>query len=143
MPEELTPRQAEILAHIQRRIAADLPVSYRELAKDMGIKNSSGIKDYMKSLARKGHIMFDPGNSEGVVRLLKADGTPVPGTLVESVGLLGKAKLTPANAEDVVGAGENVFRVESDNLKHSGVRRGDFVVKDAEGKIVAVARRLG
>jgi hypothetical protein len=32
--------------------------------------------------------------------------------------------------------------MDSDNLKHSGVRRGDFVVKDAEGKIVAVARRI-
>jgi hypothetical protein len=84
-----------------------------------------------------------PGKSRGIWLLKDGAPAPVPGTLVESVGPLGKAKLVPAKAKDVVGTGEKVFRVDSDNLRHSGVRRGDFLVKDAEGKIVAVARRLG
>lgn len=140
MPEELTPLQAEALEHIKRRIANGAPPTAGELARDMGYTFAGSVTYFLKALARKGFIAWEPGVRRGI-SVIENHSQPI-GTLVSSAEFLKKAKLTPAKATDVVGASEMVFQVVSDNLKHCGVRVGDFVVKDEEGRIVAVARRL-
>jgi hypothetical protein len=54
MPEELTPRQAEALSHIKRRIANGLPPSNSELAADLGYRSFSNVAPLLRTLARIG-----------------------------------------------------------------------------------------
>ena len=55
--EELTKRQAEILAFIRQHIDANgFPPTVREICRAFAIRSTNGVADHLKSLERKGHL---------------------------------------------------------------------------------------
>jgi repressor LexA len=64
---ELTPRQAEILALIRRRIAhAGSPPSVREIQAETGIRSPNGVICHLRALARKGCIRVEGLTARGI-----------------------------------------------------------------------------
>lgn len=70
MPK-LTPRQREILGHIERLTKENgFPPTLQELTDVMGLANVSSVYNYLMTLERKGYICRD-ANKARTVRILE------------------------------------------------------------------------
>ncbi len=79
--DELTPRQAEILALIRDTLeSTGMPPTRAEIAEVFGFRSPNAAEQHLRALARKGAIELMPGTSRGI-RLLEElePGLPVIG----------------------------------------------------------------
>ena len=64
---DLTPKQQEVLSVIRRYISSHgYPPTYKEIAKEMGIKSCNGAYEHVKSLSDKGAVRLVKGASRGM-----------------------------------------------------------------------------
>lgn len=71
---ELTPRQGEILALIQRHIdERGYPPTRAEIADELGFRSANAAEDHLRAIANKGYIELFPGLSRGV-RIVEPSG---------------------------------------------------------------------
>lgn len=80
---ELTSRQAEILAFIQRFIdETGMPPTRAEIARDLGFRSVNAAEEHLRALKRKGAIQLIPGASRGIqmkgTDAMKGAQRPVP-----------------------------------------------------------------
>lgn len=146
---QLTPRQAEILQFIQRRVLQDgYPPSQRDIAEHFGFAQNAA-RDHLLALEKKGQIEMAP-NGARAIRLL-ADVEALP----EGLPLLGRISAgapisAPENAEHWLSIDPELFspradflhRVQGDSMIDAGILSGDLVgihqqSEAANGQIVA------
>src|SRR5437879_8545998 len=64
---DLTPRQTQILALIQRFISdSGMPPTRAEIAHELGFRSANAAEEHLRALARKGVIALVPGTSRGI-----------------------------------------------------------------------------
>lgn len=70
--DDLTPRQREILAVIERALARDgYPPTRAEIASALGFRSANAAQEHLQALQRKGYIALD-GSHRGIRCLYKA-----------------------------------------------------------------------
>jgi repressor LexA len=134
MTADLTPRQAEILAFLRRRIDEEgLPPTRAEIARAFGFRVAASAEEHLRALERKGVIEILPGSARGL-RILAPAGLPLIGRVAA-----GSPILAEQNVERHVPLGPELFRPRPDYL----LRVQGQSMKDAgilDGDLLAVAR---
>ena len=135
--EELTERQAEVLAIIRRHIRLrGVPPSRAELTRELGLHHQGGVDAHLAALARKQFLVVHPGVDRGL-QLLR-EGAPLlePEQLPEVAAgnpILAEEQPVPRlnDFESFAGQFEArpdyFLRVRGDSLDKTGLRTGDIV----------------
>ncbi len=147
--EELTSRQAEVLAYIRAHLAeTGYPPTRADIANALGFRSPNAAEEHLKALARKGAIEMISGASRGI-RLVEDAPSGIP--LVGRVAA-GHPILAEENIEDYVDVAPSLFRpkahyflrVVGDSMKDIGILDGDWLAvhkaSRAENGQVVVAR---
>jgi repressor LexA len=142
----LTPKQAKILEFLQnfRREGGTAP-TYREIAKHFGFKSTKAAADHVHALERKGYVRRHGGRSRGI-EVLSPDRTFTNAAI--AVPILGSIPAgypeeqteylhgTLAIDQAILGASRRhrlfALRVKGDSMEGRGIRKGDWVVADAD-----------
>lgn len=147
--EELTPRQAEILALIRDTLdITGLPPTRVEIAKHFGFRSPNAAEGHLRALAKKGAIELLPGSSRGI-RLLEPSpaGMPVVGRVAAGSPILAEEYI-----EDYYDVDPRLFKPSADyllrvhglSMKDAGILDGDLLVvhktPHAEDGQIVVAR---
>ena len=140
MPEPLTKRQEEVLAHLRDAIASrGYPPSIRELCRALQIRSLRGVTLHLDALARKGHLTR--GRAARSIRLLtdgggralsRARAIPLLGRVAAGAPLLAaqQVEATLVVDERWVGAHGEVFalRIKGESMIGAGMHDGDYVL---------------
>ncbi|HVF35823.1 MAG TPA: transcriptional repressor LexA, partial [Candidatus Saccharimonadia bacterium] len=96
--DDLTPRQREILAVIERALARDgYPPTRAEIASALGFRSANAAQEHLHALQRKGYLALD-GSHRGIRCLYKA----VPRAPRDRAAARGTARSGAAAAKAVV-----------------------------------------
>jgi repressor LexA len=148
----LTPRQAEILAFIQAtQERSGMPPTRAEIAAHFGFSSTFASGKHLQALAKKGAIELLPGASRGI-RLVDAPGTglPVVGRVAAGAPILAEESI-----EDHVSIDLRLFRPQADyllrvhgmSMRDAGIHDGDLLAvhrtPEAENGQIVVARLDG
>lgn len=146
MTNELTPRQAEILALIRAFIAErGHPPTRVEIAGALGFRSPNAAEDHLRALARKGVIELLPGASRGI--RLQEDDLPVVGRVAAGAPLLAQEHI-----EDRYRLDPELFRPRADyllrvsgmSMRNAGILDGDLLAvhrtPEARNGQIVVAR---
>lgn len=66
----LTPKQEKVLDFIKNSVRKNLPPTIREIAKELGFSSTGTVRDYLKSLEKKGYLRR-LNNKSRAIELLK------------------------------------------------------------------------
>lgn len=142
--QELTPRQSEILAFIQRCVRdAGMPPTHEDISREFGFSSSTAAREHLLAIERKGYIELRPRNARGI-RLLVGENDPTPRHQLE-LPLLGRvAAGTPVLAEQNIDAwlrvdpnlftprADFVHRVTGNSMIEANIFDGDLVCIHAQ-----------
>lgn len=153
--EPLSPRQRQILQLIERHLERHgMPPTRAELALALGLRNRQGIDQHLRALARKGHLLLEPGIARGI--RLAAPGAPHPARTLPLYGRVaaGVPTLASSNIEDELlidpalfrPAADFLLRVHGDSMRDADILDRDILAvhrtaEAASGQIVVA--RLG
>ena len=148
--QELTPRQAEILALIREYIYDEgYPPTRMEIAEAFGFRSPNAAEEHLRALERKGAIELLQGSSRGI-RLLDAEeerGIPVVGRVAA-----GEPILAAEHVEDHYPVDPALFhprahyllRVHGMSMRDIGIMDGDLLAvhrtRQAQNGQIVVAR---
>lgn len=148
--EELTSRQAQVLAYIREHIAeTGYPPTRVDIANALGFRSPNAAEEHLKALARKGAIEMIAGASRGL-RLVEE--APPPGLPLVGRVAAGNPILAEENIEDYIDVAPSLFRpkahyflrVVGDSMKDAGILNGDWLAvhktSRAENGQIVVAR---
>ncbi len=128
--EELTPRQAEVLAFIRETIKeTGAPPTRAEIAYVFGFSSVNAAEGHLKNLERKGYIELVPGTARGI-RLTEPNGLPLVGKVAAGVPILSKEHVEdyyPIEGELFRPKADFLLRVTGDSMKDAGILDGDLV----------------
>ena len=154
--QELTPRQSEILAFIQRCLRdSGMPPTQEDIAREFGFSSSTAAREHLLALERKGYIQLRPRNARGI-RLLVGENDPTPRHQLE-LPLIGRvAAGSPVLAEQNIDGwlkvdpdlfrprADFLHRVAGDSMRDAYIFDGDLVCihaqEVAENGQIVVAR---
>jgi len=152
MDSTLTPRQAEILELIRRRIAeSGAPPTRAEIASVFGFNSPNAAEMHLRALARKGAITLSQGTARGI-RLVGR--TPPPASHLPLVGRVaaGQPVLAQEHIETEVEVDPALFRPRADyllrvhglSMRDAGILDGDWLAvhrsAEARQNAIVVAR---
>jgi repressor LexA len=144
--DDLTPRQREILALIEREVAVrGYPPTRAEIASAFGFRSANAAEDHLRALARKGAIALEAGHRG--IRVLRGKGRarPAPAArdeagAMDALPLVGRvAAGAPILAEQHVerhvtldpalfaGRADYLLRVRGESMRDAGILDGDLV----------------
>jgi repressor LexA len=143
---DLTPKQLEVLAFIQRFTQRHaLPPTRGEIAAGLGLRNRQGIDQHLRALENKGAIELIPGISRGI-RLLEAQpaasgkARSASATAPAGLPLLGRIAagspiLATGNVEDYIAVDPALFkpqasfllRVRGDSMQDADIHDRDLL----------------
>jgi len=138
--EPLSPRQRQILQLIRRHLEHHgMPPTRAELALALGLRNRQGIDQHLRALARKEHILLEPGIARGI--RLPGPGVVRPAPALPLYGRVaaGVPTLASSNIEDELLIDPALFRPAADFLLRvhgDSMRDADILDRD----ILAVHR---
>lgn len=152
--QKLTPRQAEILAFIQRCLDDNgFPPTRAEIAQELGFKSPNAAEEHLKALARKGAIEMTPGASRGI-RIPGAEPRPANDASLPVIGRV--AAGAPILAEQHIETtcdinpaffhprADYLLRVHGMSMKDVGIFDGDLLAvhtcREARNGQIVVAR---
>ncbi len=146
MAKGLTARQREVLARIIKHIEEhNCPPTIRELAAELNITSTNGVRDHLRALMEKGFIKRNPRLSRGIEltgewralvsrELARSVSYPAALPIVGQVAA-GSPVLAQENVEDTltldaryVRDGDFALRVRGDSMCLAGIFEGDYVV---------------
>lgn len=149
--DDLTPRQAEILALIQEYIYDEgYPPTRMEIADAFGFRSPNAAEEHLRALERKGYIELLQGSSRGI-RVLD-DGTEPEGLPVVGRVAAGEPILAQEHVEDHYPVDPALFhprahyllRVRGMSMKDIGIMDGDLLAvhrtRTAQNGQIVVAR---
>lgn len=146
MAKGLTARQREVLARIIKHIEErNCPPTIRELAAELNITSTNGVRDHLRALMEKGFIKRNPRLSRGIEltgewRALVSRELAAPASYPASLPVVGQVAagspvLAQENIEDTltldaryVRDGDFALRVRGDSMCLAGIFEGDYVV---------------
>ena len=153
-PDDLTPRQSQVLAFIERHVATHgFAPSVAEIARAFGLASPNGVAKHLAALEQKGWLTVAPGKARGL-RLVATSGAPAGQWALPVLGRVAAGAPIGAAAElgEALLVDQGLFalrpdyllRVQGDSMRDDGILDGDLVaVKRAataeDGQIV-VAR---
>ena len=128
--EELTPRQAEVLAFIRETIKEPgAPPTRAEIAYVFGFSSVNAAEGHLKNLERKGYIELVPGTARGI-RLTEPTGLPLVGKVAAGVPILSEEHVEaryPIEGDLFSPEADFLLRVQGDSMKNAGILDGDLV----------------
>jgi len=128
--ENLTPRQAEVLALIKSHIdETGYPPTRADIAKELGFKSANASEEHLKALARKGAIEIIPGTSRGI-KLPESEGIPIVGRVAAGNPILAQEHVEdycelPASFFNP--AADYLLQVRGDSMIECGILDGDLL----------------
>ena len=146
--DELTPRQAQVLAWIREHLErTGLPPTRAELCAALGFRSPNAAESHLRALARKGAIELLPGRSRGIRLktpperpLSEPEGLPPPDPLSHGLPVVGRvAAGSPILAEEHVEArlpvdpglfsppAHYLLRVRGESMREAGILDGDLL----------------
>ncbi|MDF1832561.1 MAG: transcriptional repressor LexA [Porticoccaceae bacterium] len=151
MAKDLTTRQKQIIALIQRHIdETGFPPTRVEIAKELGFRSANAAEEHLRALHRKGAIEMIPGASRGIRIVEKHDapkGLPIVGQVAAGNPILAEENIddyceVPANLFHP--AADFLLRVRGTSMQDLGILDGDLLAVHstpvAENGQVVVAR---
>jgi repressor LexA len=153
MPDDLTPRQQQVLDFILAHSATEgRPPTLREIAEGLGLRQHSSAQAHVQALTRKGHLRrssqhrdLRPGAlaGSGVVAL----SLPLVGRVAAGVPIMADAHIDRHVAVDPAlfrPRAHFLLRVEGDSMIDAGILDGDLIAvhrtADAADGQIAVVR---
>jgi repressor LexA len=149
--KNLTPRQNEVLAFIQRVIEeTGMPPTRAEIAEALGFRSTNASEDHLRALARKGAIELVPNASRGIRlrdSLREQMGLPLVGRVAA-----GRPILAQEHIETHYQIDPSLFhpkphyllKVEGMSMKNAGILDGDLVAvhrtPEVRNRQIVVAR---
>ncbi len=150
MSTDLTAKQREILAFIEKKVAErNIPPAVREICEAVGLKSTSTVHGHLERLEKKGFIKRDRTKNRSI-EILKPSGLycaepdnviPFPTPEVANIPVIGKVTAGQpilAHEEydeyfpipiDFVGAGDYfILRVSGDSMINVGIYDRDYVL---------------
>lgn len=135
---ELTKKQQAVLAFLQQRAQDGLPPTVREICTAAGIKSTSTVHAYLKTLEEEGYISRQSGLNRAI-RVNNAEGTAVmpPQNRVPLIGHVtaGMPILAVEEVEDYVPYSGSydvrelfALRVRGTSMINAGILDGDVVI---------------
>ncbi len=138
-PNELTPRQAEILSFIQRCLReSGSPPTQDDIAQEFGFSSSTAAREHLLAIERKGFIELRPRNARGI-RVLVGEDDRSPRHQME-LPLLGRiAAGSPILAEENIDTwlridpglfhprADFLHRVSGESMRDINIFDGDLV----------------
>lgn len=145
--ETLTPRQAEILDLIRRRLAeSGRPPTRAEIAQELGFRSPNAAEEHLQALARKGVIELVPGASRGI-RLREEDGLPLIGRVAAGNPILAEENIEARYQLDsrlFQPRADYLLRVRGMSMRDAGILNGDLLAvhrtAEAQNGQIVVAR---
>jgi len=152
----LAKRQGKILTFIQKCISDEgKPPTHDEIRREFGLKSTSGVRQHLKLIQKKGYIELCAGKSRGIRVLLPAVDDVVPSGVMEIpvVGCIaaGLPILAEEQLEQKIAVSEALFprgvlfalRVQGNSMVKVGITDGDLAVirqqeRVEDGEIAAV-----
>ncbi len=165
MATDLTDKQREILAFIERKVAErNIPPAVREICQEVGLKSTSTVHGHLERLEKKGYIKRDKTKPRSI-EILRPSGLyqtemsnviPFPTPEVANIPIVGKVTAGQpilAHQEyddyfpipiDFVGQGDYfILRVSGDSMINVGIYDRDYVLvkqqKNADNGDMVVA----
>jgi repressor LexA len=148
--ENLTPRQAEILALIREHIQTrGMPPTRAEIALALGFRSANAAEEHLRALARKGVIELLPGSSRGIQLLVEEppEGLPIIGRVAAGSPILAEAHIedySPVAPEAFRPRADYFLRVHGQSMRDAGILDGDLLAvkrtRTAENGQIVVAR---
>jgi repressor LexA len=135
--EELTQRQAEVLAHVREFITEHgYPPTVRELGERLGGMGPRAVHDHLRALERKGYIAREEGRPRaisvpGMARPTDTVTLPIVGRIAAGPPILAVEEREGELAVDrslVRGEGDFLLRVEGDSMVGDHIVDGDLVI---------------
>ncbi len=132
--DELTLRQAEILAWIRARMAEDnLPPTRAELMRAFAFRSPNAAESHLRVLARKGYILLQGGTARGIRLCASAEeeiGLPLIGRVAAGQPMLAeefREGALPVDPRLFSPGADYLLRVEGMSMRDAGVLDGDIL----------------
>ena len=153
-PDDLTPRQSQVLAFIERHVATHgFAPSVAEIARAFGLASPNGVAKHLAALEQKGWLTVAPGKARGL-RLVATSGAPAGQWALPVLGRVAAGAPIGAAAElgEALLVDQGLFalrpdyllRVQGDSMRDDGILDGDLVAvkraASAEDGQIVVAR---
>jgi len=149
--DDLTPRQAEILALIQEYIYDEgYPPTRMEIAEAFGFRSPNAAEEHLRALERKGYIELLQGSSRGIRVLeseMEPEGIPVVGRVAAGEPILAQEHVEdhyPVDPALFHPRAHYLLRVRGMSMKDIGIMDGDLLAvhrtRTAQNGQIVVAR---
>ncbi len=149
--DDLTPRQAEILALIQEYINDEgYPPTRMEIADAFGFRSPNAAEEHLRALERKGYIELLQGSSRGIRVLegeVEPEGLPVVGRVAAGEPILAQEHVEdhyPVDPALFHPRAHYLLRVRGMSMKDIGIMDGDLLAvhrtRTAQNGQIVVAR---
>lgn len=132
--DQLTPRQAEILAFIQDFVEeSGMPPTRAEIARALGFRSANAAEDHLRALQRKGVIELIPGTSRGIQLkdfMREQLGLPLVGRVAAGQPILAEAHIESRYRIDTSLFDPRphfLLRVQGMSMQKAGILDGDLV----------------
>jgi repressor LexA len=133
--QDLTPRQSEILALIQKTIReTGMPPTRAEIAAALGFRSINAAEEHLRALERKGVLELLPGTSRGIRlkdALREQLGLPLVGRVAAGEPMLAEEHIEgryQIDAELFQQPPHFLLRVKGMSMRDAGILDGDLVV---------------
>ena len=149
--DDLTPRQAEILALRQEYIYDEgYPPTRMEIAEAFGFRSPNAAEEHLRALERKGYIELLQGSSRGIRVLeseMEPEGIPVVGRVAAGEPILAQEHVEdhyPVDPALFHPRAHYLLRVRGMSMKDIGIMDGDLLAvhrtRTAQNGQIVVAR---
>ncbi|MEY2334323.1 transcriptional repressor LexA [Acidithiobacillus ferrianus] len=141
--DELTPRQAEILAWIRARMAEDgLPPTRAEMMRAFAFHSPNAAESHLRVLARKGYISLRSGTARGIHlcnREEEESGLPLVGRVAAGQPMLAeefREGRLPVDPGLFSPRADYLLRVRGMSMRDAGILDGDILAVRREAACV-------
>jgi len=144
---DLTPRQAEILALIRDAIeSTGYPPTRAEISQAFGFRSPNAAEEHLRALARKGVIHIQDGAARGI-RLTESLGIPLIGRVAAGSPILAEAHVQSRYQIDgalFTPRADYLLKVRGQSMRDAGILDGDLLAvhrtSEARSGQIIVAR---
>ena len=144
---DLTPRQAEILALIRDAIeSTGFPPTRAEISQAFGFRSPNAAEEHLRALARKGAIEIQDGAARGI-RLTEMLGIPLIGRVAAGSPILAEAHIQGRYQIDTAlftPRADYLLKVRGLSMRDAGILDGDLLAvhrtSEARSGQIIVAR---
>ena len=144
---KLTPRQQEILDFIRNSVEVlGAPPTRAEIAQAFGFASPNAAEEHLRSLAKKGAIVLEPGSARGI-RLVEQLGLPLVGSVAAGSPIMAVENVQARYALDATlfrPRADFLLRVRGLSMVNAGIFDGDLLAvhrcSEARNGQIVVAR---